>query len=76
MQEKLAKFTYDDESNSYYFEPVIRKDPPYFKQLQVTAIIDVADDGTLAGVELIPFEHDLPPPTIDLAEIINLKDNS
>ena len=33
--------------------------PPYTKQREVRAIIDIADDGTLAGVELI---DGMPPP--------------
>ena len=44
----------------YYFAPENRRDPPYTEQRQVTAIIDIAEDGTLAGVELV--FGDLPPP--------------
>lgn len=37
----------------YYFAPAHKRKPPYLKQRHVEAIIDIADDGTLAGVELI-----------------------
>lgn len=43
----------------YYFAPSNRSPGPYKTQRHVTAIIDIADDGTLAGVELI---DDMPPP--------------
>lgn len=45
----------------YYFAPASRTPPPYKTQRHVTAIIDVASDGTLAGVELI---NDMPPPPL------------
>jgi hypothetical protein len=43
----------DDDDRSYYFAPENRTDGPYRTQREVRAIIDIADDGTLAGVELI-----------------------
>jgi hypothetical protein len=43
----------------YYFAVGGRTPGPYTKQREVKAIIDIADDGTLAGVELI---DDMPPP--------------
>ena len=43
----------------YYFAPADRSPGPYKTQRHVTAIIDIAADGTLAGVELI---DDMPPP--------------
>lgn len=43
----------------YYIKLGDAAPPPYTKQVHRTAIIDVADDGTLAGVELIT---DMPPP--------------
>lgn len=46
----------------YYFAPTDRAKPPYLKQIHVEAIIDIASDGTLAGVELV-FGA-LPPPPI------------
>ena len=43
----------------YYFKLYDRMPGPYKTQLHRKAIIDVASDGTLAGVELI---DDMPPP--------------
>lgn len=55
-----AYWTYTDEHGPlYYFAPANRAEPPYLKQIHSMAIIDVAADGTLAGVELI--EVNLPP---------------
>lgn len=45
--------------NLFYFAPVNRAPPPYKTQKCVEAIIDIAADGTLAGVELI---YGMPPP--------------
>ena len=57
-------WTHDDKAapilgHLYYFAPTARAAPPYKVQRHVKAIIDIADDGTLAGVELI---DDMPPP--------------
>ena len=49
----------DDGDHAYYFAPIDRRPPPYMKQREVRAIIDIAEDGTLAGIELI---DDMPPP--------------
>lgn len=63
--ERPGYWTHDDEAaedgvgHLYYFAPSNRARPPYLKQREVKAIIDIADDGTLAGVELI---DDMPPP--------------
>jgi hypothetical protein len=55
-----AAWTCSDESGYlWYFSLKERRAPPYRNQRQVTAILDIAEDGTLAGVELI---HDMPPP--------------
>ena len=65
MKKHPAYFTVaDDGSNDplYYFAPGNRRPPPYAVQRRVEAIIDIADDGTLAGVELI---EDMPPPPKD-----------
>lgn len=58
---KKAAFTHEDSEagHLYYFAPLVRAPGPYLKQIRVTAIVDVASDGTLAGVELI---DDMPPP--------------
>lgn len=64
MEKRTAYWTFDEHAaeqvgNLYYFAPTNRAPGPYRNQRHVTAIIDIADDGTLAGVELI---DDMPPP--------------
>lgn len=65
MNQRPAYWTHDDEAAKelgerlYYFAPSNRSPGPYKTQRRVTAIIDIASDGTLAGVELI---DDMPPP--------------
>ncbi len=65
MEKRPAYWTHDDESaedmkmHLYYFAPTNRAPPPYTEQRHVQAIIDIAEDGTLAGVELI---YNMPPP--------------
>jgi hypothetical protein len=60
MKLNVAYFTYDPaHGGAYYFAPGNRTPPPY-RQRHVTAILDIASDGTLAGVELVIGE--LPPP--------------
>jgi hypothetical protein len=62
LEKRAAYWTYDDEARAYYFAPANRASPPYRTQRHVTAILDIAADGTLAGVELVM--GDLPePPT-------------
>lgn len=57
---RKAVFTFEDSEVGplYYFAPETRAPGPYRKQRHVRAIIDIASDGTLAGVELI---DDMPP---------------
>lgn len=55
MQKRPAYWTYEDHpiaGRAYYFAPTDAAPPPYRTQRRVTAILDIADDGTLAGVEL------------------------
>lgn len=61
MNEYAAYWTHDDSTGRhlYYFAPTTRAKPPYTRQREVRAIIDISADGTLAGVELI---EDMPPP--------------
>lgn len=65
VRHRPAYWTYDDEAfddigeHLYYFAPENRAPPPYLTQRHVPAIIDIAADGTLAGVELI---DGMPPP--------------
>ena len=60
MDKKEAYWTYDPTVHAFYFAPTDRRPKPYLKQIFVEAIIDVADDGTLAGVEII--DPKMPPP--------------
>lgn len=64
MEKWPASFTYDPDHRLYYFAPDCRAKAPYRKQIEVRAIIDIADDGTLAGVELIDNMPEMyaPPP--------------
>lgn len=65
MEHRPAYWTHDDKAadeigeHLYYFAPEGRAAPPYKTQRHVEAIIDIAEDGTLAGVELI---DNMPPP--------------
>jgi hypothetical protein len=54
-----AQFTYDPEGEAYYFAPLGAQPGPYYTQRHVDAILNIAFDGTLAGVELIDR---VPPP--------------
>lgn len=53
------KFAHEHGEHLYYFAPLARALPPYREQRHVNAIVDIAADGTLAGVELI---SNMPPP--------------
>lgn len=57
-----AQWTYDPEAEAYYFAPMQAAPGPYRQQRHVDAIIDIAADGTLAGVELI---DNMPPPPVN-----------
>lgn len=58
LEQRNATFTFDEEAYRdtgeclYYFAPLTRS-PGMLRQRRVSAIIDIAPDGTLAGVELI-----------------------
>jgi hypothetical protein len=52
----------DDYGYLYYVALDGRRPPPFLTQRHVQAILDIADDGTLAGIELI---DDMPPPPGD-----------
>ena len=49
----------DGREPAYYFAPAERASGPYTQQRIVQALIDIADDGTLAGIELL---DGMPPP--------------
>lgn len=63
LEKRAAYFTCDIEYEqpSYYFAPVDRAPGPYRKQLEVKAILDIAKDGTLAGIELVWGKLPMPP---------------
>lgn len=63
LVKRAAYWTWCDQARAYYFRPVQAKPPPYLAQIEVTAILDVAADGTLAGVEII--DSRVPPPPSD-----------
>ena len=51
-----ATFTYEEDEATgplYYFTPAVRAPGPYRQQRHVNAIVDIAADGSFAGVELI-----------------------
>ena len=63
LEKREAYWTCDENPSTgplYYFAPINAAPPPYRIQRHVTAILDIADDGTLAGVELVM--GNLPPP--------------
>ena len=56
MEKRPAYWTYEDHpvaGRAYYFAPTDAAPPPYRAQKRVTAILDIAEDGALAGVELV-----------------------
>ena len=71
MRKRSAYWTHDDQAAAdglghlYYFAPTIVQPGPYTRQVEVRAIIDIADDGTLAGIELI---DGMPPPPEEHSE--------
>jgi hypothetical protein len=66
---RSAYWTFDKEAQAYYFAPTDRTPPPYRTQKHVTAILDIAADGTLAGIELIQMGAEpLPSPPSDSQE--------
>lgn len=60
-----AEWTCDvtEHGNLWYFKLAERESPtsPLKKQMHVQAIIDVSDDGTVAGVEIIDYKMPRPP---------------
>lgn len=70
MNKRYAWFTYDSEGPAYYFAVSDRASPPYKEQRHVTAILDVASDGTLAGVELVHVDLPVPPVEKDPENLI------
>ncbi len=58
---RRATWTYDEEAHAYYFAIEGRTPSPYLNQREVTAIIDIAGDGTFAGIELAMGDYPAPP---------------
>jgi hypothetical protein len=73
MERRAAFYTFDEHARDehgmrlYYFAPVDRAPGPYLTQRHVNAIIDIASDGTLAGVEIIDGMPE--PPTPDTPKV-------
>jgi len=55
-----AKYTFDPEAHAISVTFNGRTPPPYHTQREVSAIIDIADDGTLAAIEI--FDTEMPAP--------------
>lgn len=62
LRKHPAYFTWDEIAGAYSFTPTKRRPPPYYKQIHVEAILDIAEDGTLAGVEILDGRF---PPVVD-----------
>lgn len=64
LRQFAATYTCDHDNGVtgplYYFAPVGRRPGPYRARRLVEAILDIADDGSLAGVELIDNMPPLP----------------
>jgi uncharacterized protein YuzE len=59
-----AYWTYDEEAAAYYFAPVYGGPTRCARQVEAPAVLDIAVDGTLAGIEICPGLHHVPPPRI------------
>lgn len=60
-QRGTATWTLDREYGLWYVALDGRHPPPYLRQIHVEAIIDVAADGTVAGIEIIDGKMPLAP---------------
>lgn len=64
LSSELAYYTHEEcevAGHLYYIALADRVPGPYKRQIEVKAILDIADDGTLAGIEII--DGDVPPPS-------------
>jgi hypothetical protein len=60
-----AYWRYDDSVNCWYVGLHERSNPPYRKQVIVEAVLDLDEDGRLAGTELVTPCNEgkpIPPP--------------
>jgi len=72
MAEGAARWTYD-EARAWYFALNERAAGPYREQIVVKAVIDLDDEGRLAGVEIIEGKPDgssIEPPLAGIARVI------
>lgn len=68
LMKRPATWTWCPDARAYYFAPDTAR-PPHYTTREVKAIIDIADDGTLAGVEIMEFEGPpLPAPPLSNGE--------
>lgn len=51
LKQLSASYTHDPEAEMYYFAPSERAPGPYKKQIKISAMVDIASDGSFAGVE-------------------------
>lgn len=75
LDARPATFTCDKSKVGplYYFAVADRAPGPYKTQRHVEAILDIASDGTLAGVELI---DSMPPPPLAQPSAVSVADNA
>ena len=65
---RKSVFTYEHDDAAghlYYFAPQVTAPGPFLEQRHVQAIVDIASDGTFAGVELI---DNMPPLSSGVAD--------
>ena len=53
-----AFWRYDESVNCWYVGLSERAKPPYRTQVVVEAVLDLDDDGRLAGIELVMPQHE------------------
>jgi uncharacterized protein YuzE len=73
MAEGSARWTYDEEARAWYFALNERAAGSYSTQIKVAAILDLDDEGRLAGIEIIDGKPDgspIEPPLVGIARVI------
>lgn len=48
-----AYWTHDPSTGAWYIGLEERRPAPYTRQVTVEAVLDIADDGSLAGIEIV-----------------------
>jgi len=72
MAEGSARWTYDEDAKAWSFNLNERAAGPY-QQIVVKAVLDLDDEGRLAGVEIIDGKPDgspIEPPLVGIARVI------